>query len=168
VLPPQLLTRYREAQEDPELLSHRADVALLEARLRELTERLSDGESGQLWRDLRKAVAEFDGCRDADEQKSVMMNVRELVQRGAADEEVWRQLHDVIEQKTKVASSEWKRLVDMRQVITAEKAIAFSMQLLEVVLRHTPEEDRRRRIAGDIQQLMLVGGGEGGSDRGSS
>jgi Spy/CpxP family protein refolding chaperone len=156
-MPKRLADKYEEAQRDPELLSARSDVAFLEARLGELMERLSSGESNEIWDDLHKTLARFEESAEEDADK-IIRTVKLIVERGRTDEAVWRQLHEVIEQKTKVAASEWKRLVDMKQVITAEKAMAFSMQLLEIVLRHTPEPERRRRIAGEIQGLMNVQG----------
>jgi len=149
--------KYDDAQRDPELLSARSDVALLEARLLELTERLSSGESGQLWDDLRNVVSRIDTAEAGDHPR-ILATIKTLVERGSADEAVWRQMHEMIEKKTKVASQEWKRLVDMEQVITAEKAVAFAMQLLEIVLRHVPEPDRRKKIAGEVHALMNLEG----------
>jgi hypothetical protein len=159
-LPKRLMEKYEEACRDPELLSSRSDVAMLEARLLELTERLSEGESGQLWRDLKEAVERFDD-QSLDRDTTVEL-VKSLVAKGCADEEIWRQLHDVIEQKTKVSAHEWKRLVDMRQVITAEKAVAWAQQVIESVLRHVPEDARRKKIAREIQGLMMLKGEEFG------
>jgi hypothetical protein len=154
-MPRGLEEKFEEAQRDPDLLSARADAALLEARSRELLERLSTGESGQLWDDLHSTLTRFEENGGTD-PAALVKSLKQIVERGRADEATWRQLHEVIEQKTKVAASEWKRLVDMKQVITAEKAMAFSMHLLEVVMKYVPEPDRRKQIAGEVRSLMHV------------
>ena len=50
----------------------------------------------------------------------------------------------------------------MRQVIPAEKAVAWAQQVIESVLRHVPEDARRKKIAREIQGLMMLKGEEFG------
>ena len=49
VLPVRLLERYQASLSDPDLLSMRDDIALVDARMQELLSRVETGESDNLW-----------------------------------------------------------------------------------------------------------------------
>src|SRR5918992_3542816 len=48
-LPVRMAAKYQEAEHDPELLSLRDQIALVDARLADLLARVDTGESGSLW-----------------------------------------------------------------------------------------------------------------------
>src|SRR5262245_19691930 len=63
LLPVQLAARFDEAKADPELLGLRDEIALVDARIADVLERMERGESSKTWsnlqycaRGLRKAV----------------------------------------------------------------------------------------------------------------
>lgn len=157
-LPAGLLDRYQEAEADPELLSARSEVALLQARIGDLASRLRGGASGTLWSDLRTAFSDYEAILTTNPTASgpALQRLRDLLQQGAADEDVWAELTDAVERKTKVAALEWKRLVDLHQVMTAEQVTLFTMALLDSVLRHVPEPPRRQQIAAEFHRLLAV------------
>src|SRR6187399_1656871 len=51
-LPTRMLDRYHEAAEDHELIALREDVALLDARIADMLQRVDTGESGEIWASL--------------------------------------------------------------------------------------------------------------------
>jgi hypothetical protein len=160
-LPKGLLERYQEAEHDPDLLSVKSEVSLLQARIGELVQRLYSGESGSLWQELKEAWAGFESAYAAKDVNAIpnwLNQLRNLIQRGHGAEVAWREVAEAIDRKTKVASHEWKRLVDMKQILTAEQATLFAMTILEVITRHTPEKDRRSLMAREIDKLLLSRG----------
>lgn len=162
--PAGLLEKYVQAENDPDLLSSRSDVALLQARIAELIDRLHGGESGSLWNDLQSEINRLgDGdSPDPEQMRLAFFAVRNLVRRGASQERQWRELKELIDQKTKVSAAEWKRLIDMRQVITAERVTVLCMSILDAVLKHIPEPERRSAVANDIHKLMTRKAPKGG------
>ncbi len=58
-LPSRLAGRYQDAASDPELLSLRNSIALIESFIGDELKRLDTGESGRLWGELGKAKTEF-------------------------------------------------------------------------------------------------------------
>jgi hypothetical protein len=157
VLPTRLAQSVREAENDPELLSVRSEVALLHGRVSELVQRLYTGESGNLWNSLRTAWSSFEAANEAKDKDAIaasLHQLRNLIQQGTRDEESWAELVKTIDAKTKIAQAEWKRLVDLRQVLTAERATVFAVALLDAVLRHVQDPPQRRAIAIEFQHLM--------------
>jgi hypothetical protein len=162
-MPARLVDKYAEAQDDPELLSVRDEVALLHARISEVISRLYTGESGSQWKRLKDVWGSFEAASvagDAAGQSACLNELRQLIARGAKDEDSWRDLTDLIERKTKVASAEWKRLVDLHQVLTVEQAMTLATVLVDSVMRHVDDDATRRLIAGDISRLINLPGNE--------
>lgn len=172
-LPARLRERYEEAADDPQILSNREDVALLQARITELTQRLYTGEADRVWVDLRRHMRDFDRLtREAEahapdtergsalraQANEALAEARRLVNVGATEAETWRELTKALNEKTRLARTEWKRLVDLRQLITVEQALAFASQLLNAVVRHVDDPGVRARINRDFQAALEAGG----------
>src|ERR671916_1968189 len=77
-LPAQLAARYTAAQHDPELLSLRDELALLDARIADVLSRVDSGESGQLWQHLRGLNAELDTARCTGDRDALVEVLSEL------------------------------------------------------------------------------------------
>ena len=56
--------------------------------------------------------------------------------------------------KKKVAAAEWKRLVDLQQVITAEKAMALVACVQAIIVRHVGEPHALAGIAQDLRGIV--------------
>src|SRR5690606_13833216 len=67
-LPARLPESFQAAAADPDLLGLREDIAVNDARIAELAERLYSGESGALWRELRTAQQQADEARRAGQR----------------------------------------------------------------------------------------------------
>lgn len=156
-MPARLIEKYAEAQDDPELLSVRDEVALLHARISEVISRLYTGESGSQWKRLKEVWGSFEAASLANDtagQSACLNELRTLVNRGSKDEEAWRDLTDLIDRKTKVAAAEWKRLVDLHQVLTVEQGMTLATVLVDSVMRHVEDDAVRRKIASDINRVL--------------
>src|SRR4051812_28697546 len=51
-LPARLLARYQEMTQDAELLALRDEIALIDARISDVLQRVERGESSRIWREL--------------------------------------------------------------------------------------------------------------------
>jgi hypothetical protein len=163
VLPGGLARIYENQLKDPELLSAREEVALLKMRVGQLLERLRTGETGSLWGDLQAAYTELGAAIRSGDQELFQQSLERLgsiIQRGGSAEETWAQLHEALDAKTTVAAREWKRLVDMNQVITADKALGLVTAICHVVVRHVHDMRTRTLIANEIKALVTTGGAE--------
>jgi hypothetical protein len=153
VMPTRMLQRYEEAENDPELLSHRTAIALTDSRIVDLLRRVDVGESGQLWRDLRDTWTAFRQTSDEDERKFHLQNLHSLITKGASDWQVWHEVFDLLEKLRRHKDSEQKRLFAMEQIVTVDEAMAYGAALSQAVRRHVKDADTLRAIADD---LMIV------------
>lgn len=155
-LPERLLARYEEAQLDSRLLELRNEVALVDTRLAELLERIDTGQANSIWRSLKEKYAEaIQASGDPERMAHHIDAMGKLIERGGADSEVWEEIGRQIDRRQRLVGSERKRLVDMHQMIPAERATNLFYAFVSIVNRRLVQhEDLRRHIAADIRKLV--------------
>lgn len=156
-LPRGLRDTFNEAYEDPALLSHRTAVSLLDVRLKELLERLETGEAGSLYGDLQSVWTELQaGFREGDPGviRQAMDRMGVLVQRGMRNEETWGEIQSVLGEQARAAALEWRRMVELRQVLTLEEGMGIITTIMESIVRHVPDPQARSRISNDIESVL--------------
>ncbi len=150
--------RYETSRADPEMLSVAEEVAVIQTRICDLARRVATGESGELWRRTREEFELMKLAKDPEEATARLTQVDRLLYNGAADERIWGELIEMIEKKTLVAAREWKRQVDLRQVITADRAIMLITTIVEIVRKHVPNRRTLDKIQRDVGEAL---GGHG-------
>jgi hypothetical protein len=128
VVPRGLRQAYEEAARDPELLSLRRDLALLQAFEVELLKRLSEGPPprGRLVKAYKRVLA---AGNDAAEQQAALAELGALLAGGEAAKEdyerTWRRLRKLFQEKAQVVLVEARRLHNLDQYLTKEQAAAL-------------------------------------------
>jgi hypothetical protein len=169
-LPTRLAVRYEAALADPELLSLRSQVAVLDAREGELYAGLDRGEAGAIWQALGVAVAELEEARATNSTKKMavaLASITSLVRQGASDAQKWVELYEVIGLRRSVAESERKRLTDMEQMFTAKQGLLLAAALVAAVKRAVDEhvdDDKLRAVVieatrANVAQVTAAGEG---------
>lgn len=161
-LPGDLLERYEEARRDPDLLAMKEEIALLDARLGDLLNRVMQGESRRLWgmvQDAYEQLKQAIRAKDATGMAFELSLLEDVIERGINDYDAWDAISGVIEQRRKIVETERKRLVDMQQMITAERAMVLVSVLQDSVRRHVDDPAVLAAIAGDIRAAFSVGPG---------
>lgn len=152
-LPTRLGERFLASQQDPDLLNLKAEIALLDARLGDLLRRVDSGESGETWRKLKEAYRDLElASRTGDEVAHMLAleSMGELIKKGAADAEAWREVQGLVEQRRKLVETERKRLVEMEQLITTDQAMVLVTRLTSAVKRHVHDERILAEIAAEF------------------
>lgn len=155
-LPERLREKYDVAQQDPEILVLRDEIALADARLMDLLTRVDVGESGVLWKELKDLVDQLGKgveTLDLDAARSVLKGLREVVLKGFADSTAWEEIRAVLMLREHLVRSERQRLVQMQQMISVEQAMTLIAALTESVRRHVTEPDALRAISADLVRL---------------
>jgi len=152
-LPARLQERYAASIADSELLALREDIALLDARLGELLERVDTGGSGQRWSQLTVAWFAFKTATDPIEVIKARLLVDTIIDDAATDYAAWGEVHNILEQRRKLSESEQKRLVTMQQMVTAEQAMLFVAAIQDAVRRHVTDRRVLSAIAADVAAL---------------
>jgi hypothetical protein len=153
-LPTRLADRYRLAEENPELLSCRADAAMLTVRVSELVRRLHTGESGSLWRELLESWRDVAAAGDAKNLRAAMEAHGQIISRGIDDENVWKELADAINNRVSVVTQENSRLTDLGLMLPVEKAMVLVSVLAAIIEEEVADSNTRRRIGDKLRRLM--------------
>lgn len=151
VLPPRLRERYDAALDDPALLEQRREIALVDARVGDLLARVDTGESGAIWGALVAAKADLAAAPDTAKRTAAMGAILELISKGHADHQAWRELGAALEQRRRLVESERKRLVEMSALMSAEQAMLLMNALLMAVKANVSD----RAALGAIQNEFL-------------
>jgi len=147
--PPHLLLRYLEARNDPEPLSLRDDVAVLETLIKEKFAQIRDGDTGPDW------TAVLDQFEDLDEnfqkwdwtkQEQALRDLGALLTGRRNEALVLDEIRDLMDQKARLAMAEHKRLVHLQQTMTVEQALTLASILADIVRRNVKDPETLRII----------------------
>jgi hypothetical protein len=156
-LPTRLAAQYEQARDDPELHSVRDEIGVVEARVRELLARIEGGDLGTLWPTLHKQLQAYQAARrtgDTPTMSKALAAMEPLIAQGAQDYTLWTTIGTELDRLARLRQTEHRRLVDMQQMITAERANLLMGAMVSIIAgvlkKHIPDETQVRRIYGDI------------------
>jgi hypothetical protein len=152
-----LASAYEAAEADNQLLSIRAETALLQARAVELAERLGNGESGDRWAKLLAAWREFQAAgraKDAAAAQSALTTIGQLIESAGDDEQQWSELSRVIDKKSVLASREHQRLKDIAGYLPVSDALILFSSMVEAVRKRVTDERLLREIANELEMIV--------------
>lgn len=177
-LPQGLMSKYDEARKDPDLLNLRDEISLNDARLKQLIEKLPEGGASHSWIELRSTWTELlnaqravsNALTDTDRKQAqqtlanVFRRLNEIVEEGASEAGIWNDIITTVDNRRKLVASESKRLTDMEQTITAEKAMALVYAVLDIIRRNVgaivtdPAQQKKltSKIATDVRGLVTI------------
>lgn len=159
-LPARLAARYQEAQADTELLALREEISLIDSRLSDLLKRVDTNEAGHWWKELQRVYKEYreaEGKADLPAMRAALYQWGDIVRLGTSDYAAWNEVYNVLEQRRKLVESERKRLVEMQQMITSERAMLLISALVGVVRDHVTDPIILKAISADVGKLIAIG-----------
>lgn len=151
-LPTRIAAAYNAAKSDPELISVRDEIALVDARTNEVLARLDSKEAAIHWLQLKSLVEQF---RDVNPVKRVQaaQALAEWSTEALSDYAVWAEVLDLMERRRKLAETESKRLSAMGQMITSERAMILLAHVVDICRRNVSNRNELSAIAREIGQL---------------
>jgi hypothetical protein len=166
-VPERLRERYEQAETDPELLSLKREVALVDARLVDLLARVDTGESGQRWANLKKAHEEVKvsrRARDVPKMNEALAKIELDIEQATDNRAAWAEIGGLVEQRRKLVESEAKHLIMHRQMLSTEEAMLMTHRLIDIITRHVPDKQALSAIIVDIRALGEQAYGRLGSE----
>jgi len=155
-LPDKLVAKYEDARADIDLLSLRDELALLDARIGDILEKIRDKQTVDLWGSLSIELDSLEDSYMANDQVQIgneIAGIRDLIKKGVEAEKGWAEIYTVVEGRRRVAETERKRLVEMNQMISSERAMVLLASILDVIKRNVKDGQTLSRIANEIRQL---------------
>ena len=161
-LPLRLQAQYQAAMQDPDLLSLRQDLGVLELRVTELLGRLDTGESSATWQQVQELGAKIDGALEDGNPKAAaqyLAQLQEVTGAAVAGSEAWQELRAVLRDRATLATLEQKRLLEVQGTVPVEAFLAMLghlMQRLQSILLTSLEAHLARSLLGQFQQEVLL------------
>lgn len=156
-LPTRMAERYQEAQADPDLLALRDEVALLDARLSVLLEQVDAGGTADVWKRLKDTFHELQRANasgDKIRQRALFFDLTQLIQSGGNEYDAWQEIYDMFERRRKLVESERKRLVEIQNVITVDRAMGLIAFITDTIRRHVSDRDALTAISTELRALL--------------
>lgn len=148
---------YQVTVDDPELLNLRANIALTEARTKDLLRKVEQGDVGALYIKLKDLFETFKEARDTGDtgrMQSALDRIERVVDKGVADHYGWQQIQASQEVRRKLTESEQKRVLAGRQIITEDRMSLMLAQVIHIIEECVPERERRIEIGSRFKLLM--------------
>ena len=152
-VPTRLAARVAESEADPNLISLRSEIALLDGRIAELLEQVDNSEAGELWKRCKEAMREYDQAKSPESQYEALGSLRFYINEGYKDYMSWMDIRHTIEDRRRLADSERQRLKDMQAMIDAKSVTVLIGQIGLIIRDHVTDRDTLRKIAASIGAL---------------
>lgn len=158
-LPTQVAARYESALSDPNLLSVRDDIALLQAAIADVMNEIKVAESRPDYDAILESVEEIAGnwaAWDWTRMNAEMAKLRGLIVNKQSQRGAMREIRDLIKEKADLISRENRMLVDREQMITVEQFL-MAMRAMGAAVRRLVDDPRvLRSIDTEFRRLATV------------
>ena len=154
LLPSHLADRYKQSRADPDFLSLRDEIALLDARIGELVGELMGG--GGDWEKVETGLADVRlavSTNNVPLMASALAAIEAQVTAGAKVQAIWGNVVPLLEQRRKLAETERRRIVDAQQMVTLEQMMALLAVVRDAINTHITDGPTRARIADELRAL---------------
>jgi hypothetical protein len=166
-LPSRMFADYQAAGIDPELMSLRNDLALIDARIIDVLKRVDSGEAGIIWQAAQATMARFDHAwqqKDGHGMEAAIEEMRRLVGQGVSDWQAWREVGKLIEARRKLVEGEARRLATAHEMMSKDQCLALVGRVVDILRRHIPDRTILGAIAVDMQAMLHRGNGHADTD----
>lgn len=162
-LPDGILSKYKKAQKDNQLLVLKDEIALTDSFIAETLEQLDRDESGAIWKNLQAAAKEYRNAvakGDKDESGRMIDIILMLIAEGNQQLQIKREVVNLMDSRRKLVESERKRYQEDREMITHEKALSMINAIMHVVIDRVQDKQIVSLIIEDMKLLTERTGGD--------
>jgi hypothetical protein len=154
-LPGRLADTYEAALADPDRLKLDEDIALTKMRIVDLLRRVDTGESGRLWKEIKKAMKAYRkaliSSASVEEVNYRMSELESLINRGLADFAAYEEIGKQTDRHARLISTEMKRQQTNAEMMAITQVtllfVAFANDIRNDIARHTQGKTRTRILA---------------------
>lgn len=157
--------RFREAfgkfVDDPELLSLRPEIAVVDSRFYELLEKLDTGESATAWEaagqvvtDLLATLQEQDPDMDAVVDMAKILQARVFAAKRYGS--LWAELQGVSKVRKDLVETESKRLKEAGAVMNAVDVLGIVHRMMDIFFRHILDKKVLQSVLDEVDRSGLL------------
>lgn len=150
------LTELERALTDPELVSLRQELAVVDMRIAELRERTASGEGRRAWGRLRRRLEVLQihiGEAKWDRVQETATEMKRIIEDGATDYERWQEIESLLELRRKLADTERKYEELHQLAIPAAQLGRLFDDLLRAVETIIPDRGLQRRLLAEVLRM---------------
>lgn len=156
-MPVRLSERVEEGMSDPNLISVIEDIALVDALIADECQGLGEDTPAQLWAKASGVAYAMKLSLVTEDFGKLTGQVDALIQVMTNGEGIYQRINRILlmtEQKRKLSETEMKRLVHLKQFITATELAVIGAQLLTLINENVKDSNERARIAAGLINLF--------------
>lgn len=161
VIPTHLTAYYEQAQQDPDLLGIKADIALQDALLYGSLDAMSRGEAGELWVKLKENWRLYQAAKhshkkdeNATSEAEALAMIGWLIQEGYQDYMARIELRQMLQERAKLVEAEGKRLERAQQTLNTNQAMSLVHALLAAVRANVSDYATLGQIQAEFGRLI--------------
>lgn len=175
VMPQHLADRFNEIKADPELISNRENLALVNTLLEERLQMIYEGCPPEAWKLARRLLKEYENAlEDKDEfvpiynRKGNQINsepdpeedlarLRELLIKGIMSAEAFELTAGMIETHRRAVDTEYKLVKENQNRMDVAEVRMYASRLADAVKRHVKDPETLRLIQADLRRIISPG-----------
>jgi hypothetical protein len=158
-MPTHLSERYEELLKDSDYENLHENIALLDLRLTQLSERLNVGDYGKQWKDLREIyktlVSALDNS-DTQATQEALMVMGQTINGGDQEYQLWQQIVAVNDKRRLMFETQMRVEHRADNVLTVEQALLLASGILAIIKDEVQDNNARNRAATRIRDLMTA------------
>lgn len=135
-IPENLLNRHEEFLKSKDIMTLSDEIAVIESRIAQLLERANDSQAGLYIDDLVSKFNRFDSVRGTEGENSAFKVLAKLVEKAEQDMYLWDEMAKQMDLKRKMVDTERRKMSDLNQYITVDRAMLMFQGLSNIVNRH--------------------------------
>lgn len=169
-LPPTLAKYYEQSLNDPALLSTRKHIALLDARWKELQDRLASGSHSGYWQALDKLRGELESVRaaldttnDPDtlallkvQSDSLLNDLLRTIQEARSYDLAWKDIAEVHRDICASTKNEVSKMKDAQAMVSAGRVLEIAAAMVRLVELHVADQGARTKIAAGLERIVTI------------
>lgn len=155
-LPAKLDELYQDAISNPDLLEMSRHIALLEARVKDILSRSSEGDPVPEWKEVAEAFAQVETAilsGEPDTYIRALDRMHGYLDAGQKWDATWHQVLSTMEQLRKMVDTEVKRKKELHQMIPVERVMILVAALSNIVKRNVTNPAEVQAIQREFASL---------------
>lgn len=153
-LPTSLVQKYEEFLTDPDIVSCRGELALMDSRIAELLTRLEDSLGDASWVKVRHALSVL--------KKSLIKSnsiidaeglLEEALESNSTESEIWKSIVGLVDSRRKLSETEMRRIEKAQHYLDIQQANALVSFLMDTVKDNVTDPVAIRAISDKFKKL---------------
>lgn len=157
-----LQERADAALADPEYLSMRPELALIDAMLAERWDTLEDGGNDDRWASLEKQFLDLRSAMesgDVRKTRSMLVVIEDVIEKGGAEALARQEIRELIKDRQRLAESMQKTMISLHQTVTVDQTIQMLQEVIHIVSGTVEDRKQVSEVMRKIMALTEAGGG---------